>query len=257
MLEALGLEIRGILTAAFERTSVAVGNGSLRDELLALQVDAQELGDRGLAAVSANGGGIACHRGCAHCCHQGVWTQPYEVLIIASDLRSIRSPEELEVLKRKILGRAKLDAGVPMDFRYWSCPLLSSGKDCIVYHNRPRACTQANSADVVPCRKAVAGARARKNSPNIPMFSYPRELVDVQRHGVNAALVEAGLFVEFVELNSALEACIDDVDEFWRRWLAGEQVFEPAPKYDAGRFAEFADSPALSQMYQEMLVELR
>lgn len=209
-----------------------------------------------IAAIRDAGHTVACKIGCDHCCYQGVWALPHEVLRIASYLVDTLSGGELVTMKRKVSGRSKLDEGTPMDFRFWSCPLLDRQR-CMVYDIRPNSCAAANSADVAPCRKAVEGARKKRESPNVPTYAPPGEVATAIRFGIVCALNDLGLYIEFVELNAGLIKVIDSPAQAWERWLSGEAVFDKAPMYKIGRFAGQADAPTLKEMAEMVAVQIR
>lgn len=112
--------------------------------------DADEIVGRELG-----GQAVACHRGCAWCCHQLIvvthWADG-EAIVAAA--RERMTPAEFAVFAHRVKEQAaqiKSLSHEAAETRRWTCPLLRNG-ECVVYDVRPVPCRTVVSPDSACCR---------------------------------------------------------------------------------------------------------
>ncbi len=168
---------------------------------------------------------IACHEGCHWCCHLKVSATAPEVLALADYLKRSAAPDVLERAQRRAAELAqdprifsadeKAEAKIP-------CALLTEAGACAAYEARPLACRGWNAVDPESCRlelddDTVLGERNEE---------LARECAAVGL-GLVAALADAALPTEILELTSALHIALSETNVL-ERWLAGQEPFAAA-----------------------------
>jgi Fe-S-cluster containining protein len=122
---------------------------------------------------------ITCHKGCFSCCKEPVYTTLAEAEYIAQHLADNASPEQLEMVKKRlrvwldkvissgILKRSKQHVLAWRALNAW-CPLLKDGK-CSVYQQRPIGCRAHNAIGKASLCDAEETRMRQKyvNSPEI------------------------------------------------------------------------------------------
>ena len=179
--------------------------------------------------VTATQGGLACRRGCAHCCHLGVTVTAPEAFHIAGILR--RTPKraaaflEAELATRGLSQGERLRARIP-------CPLLDNS-ECTIYASRPLSCRGAVSLDVDACVAAYVDLK----QTDIPTPADHTLVLNVWRMIVSTAMRLLSLPIAVYEMNHAVAVALV-TDDGERKWLNGENVFGPvaqdtsmAPQY--------------------------
>jgi Fe-S-cluster containining protein len=169
---------------------------------------------------------LSCRKGCSFCCYLQVATDIPTVIRIVEHMRTTFTPQALAEARRRIEERhAAWLATTPGQrlARLQRCPLLVDG-NCSVYAARPAYCRTWHSFDVTKCE-------ASYNHPEAPVtIPAYKPLLVMALHvegGVEQGLFRSGLDPHTVDLVPALWLAfnIPDADA---RWLAGEDVFEPA-----------------------------
>lgn len=104
-----------------------------------------------LAATTAAAAGLACGRGCDHCCHFPVGVSFPEAVLLAAAVRTEPA------LRARVLAAAAATADVAWTALVGApCPLLVDGA-CAAYGARPVACRALASRDADACARALAG----------------------------------------------------------------------------------------------------
>lgn len=165
-----------------------------------------------------------CKQGCAHCCHQPATVFPFEAIQIAQRLRSSRTPEELNALKRAMesrvrgLGVRSVKANIN---NKTACPLLEQGS-CSVYTDRPLTCRMAHSFSVQNCRASFEGDRFAAQIPiSLEIQTGMSGILEAAFEG----LPRAGLDGQLYELCSAVLAALADPDADLKWAQADASVF--------------------------------
>ena len=167
----------------------------------------------------------ACREGCHWCCHLKVSVTAPEALALASFVEQSLPPAERERITAKAAELAtdprifseyaKAEAKIP-------CALLTAAGACAAYDARPLACRGWNSTDADACRRALDD-----DSVSTPMNSNLARECAVVGLGLRAAVMDAGLSGEILELTSALDIALR-TPRALERWLAGEAIFAAA-----------------------------
>ena len=100
---------------------------------------------------------VACHEGCASCCHVAVDVQAHEVLFAADHIQVHFSPQALsDALERLDAHRIRVAAfaGSERDQSRQACALLQAGA-CSIYAGRPQ-----------PCRSPHQRCRRMRSAPS-------------------------------------------------------------------------------------------
>lgn len=106
--------------------------------------------------------GLACAKGCSHCCRTYVSATPADLLLLTAYIRRTREGDELERLKTRLRFAAKSERtreGPPP-----VCPFLEDSL-CSVYEERPSVCAHHVSTDVKACETLRARVDAADNTP--------------------------------------------------------------------------------------------
>jgi hypothetical protein len=171
----------------------------------------------------------ACHEGCHWCCYLKVSVTAPEALALASFVEQSLPPAERE----RITARAAELAADPRIFSEYAkaeakipCALLTDAGACAAYGARPLACRGWNSTDADACRRALDD-----DSVATPMNSNLARECAVVGLGLRAAVMDAGLSGEILELTSALDIALRTPHAL-ARWLAGEAIFAAASAGD-------------------------
>jgi hypothetical protein len=239
-IEALGDEaVKAQLRAIGERVRdiIATGIGMARaDGTLASLIAAHGVAAKIFEAESAayfqhvTGGealrqSLDCKPGCTFCCHLYVEVTPLEAVALWNTLRA----EHHQAQRQAVTDTAPRVAGLPPEPRRAArlpCPMLAEGV-CAVYETRPFACRGLYSTSAKAC-ETVLNMPVGADLPPIRSPAVPRALAAVLGIGINAALGDAGIQNETLELTQALDALERDPGAA-SRWLAGERVFAPGP----------------------------
>ncbi|MBX7200620.1 MAG: YkgJ family cysteine cluster protein [Rhodospirillaceae bacterium] len=179
--------------------------------------------------VTVTEGGLACRRGCAHCCHQGVTVTAPEAFHIAGILR--RAPGRAAAFLEAELATRGLSRGERWRARI-PCPFLHNS-ECTIYESRPLSCRGAVSRDVGAC---VAGYVDLKQT-DIPTPPGHTLVLNVWRMIVSTAIRLLNLPIAGYEMNHAVAVALI-AEDGEKKWLNGEDIFAPvaqdtsmAPQY--------------------------
>ena len=133
---------------------------------------------------------MACHAGCAWCCHQIVGVTVAELALLAETIAAM-PPERRAVIAARAADAMALGAG--MDQRQWwsariRCPLLEDDGLCGVHAARPLPCRAYNSADDDACRRSYLGEAVRA-----PVLAAQHGVWAHAQAGLAEALGQAGI----------------------------------------------------------------
>lgn len=185
--------------------------------------------------------GIACGRGCSHCCHSWVDASAPEVLYAVKAMSPAARLRALGSVARicEQTGGKSFDERTAL---VTPCPLLQDHM-CTVYEARPIVCRAAASADAAACSRSYL----ELSGEGIPVPSVWRVLGQGYAVALEAAILHAGLVPAAREWNESLRLALADPGAE-ARWLAGEDVFGAAPRAtEGGTFA----NPAWAAIYRE------
>ncbi len=181
------------------------------------------------SVVTATKGGLACRRGCAHCCNLDVTVTAPEAFQIAGILR--RTPERMAAF----LEAETATRGLSQTERWRarkSCPLLSNA-ECSIYESRPLSCRGAVSLDVDACVAAYVDLK----QVEVPTPHDHILVLNVWRTIISTAIRLLNLPIAGYEMNHAVAVALV-TDDGERKWLNGEDIFAPvaqdttaAPRY--------------------------
>jgi Fe-S-cluster containining protein len=165
--------------------------------------------------------GLACKRGCNHCCHMPVASTGPAVLRMAAALRERLSKADFAAALARVVALDEKTRGVP-----WSpglraptpCAFLVDGA-CSVYAVRPFVCRAWNSTDAEACKRALS-------EETVPMrFDvFQRATFAGIESGIKEALSAYRLDTQDLELAPAMRVAMQNEDAC-ERWLAGEPLF--------------------------------
>jgi Fe-S-cluster containining protein len=165
--------------------------------------------------------GLACKRGCNHCCHMPVGSTAPAVLRIAAALRERLSESEFAAALARVVAQDERTRGL-----VWSpslraptpCAFLADGA-CSIHGLRPFVCRAWNSTDADACRRALSEE------------AFPMRFDVFQRAtfaGIESGLKEAlrvhALDPTDLDLVAAMRVALENGDAC-ERWLAGEPIF--------------------------------
>lgn len=123
---------------------------------------------------------IDCKAGCAYCCCVPVTVFPFEVDLLARELKAKLKPEEIESLKIRIQGVIdEREKG-----KRPRCALLGPDNLCSVYEVRPLHCRSCNSPNVNEC---ISYEDTGDETPR-EMFIIPSVFVDQMHCAANFTL---------------------------------------------------------------------
>lgn len=175
---------------------------------------------------SRNSRNAACKAGCSWCCNVRVTVTPPEVLTITSYLENALSEQEYEMFKNRVEAAVRRVYDLTADERLFAripCPLLVNNL-CSVYKLRPVMCRSWHSLDVAACE---ADYRDPSQMVPAPTFRLQLDAGNGVLSGLQTAFAEIGLDNSPLDLIPALHIALTVLNA-GRRWMSGENVFEPA-----------------------------
>ncbi len=161
--------------------------------------------------------GLACRKGCSHCCHVWVSATAPELLYIAKILLRRGGPAPERVAAAHAATR---DEDVEARGRHpRPCPMLVDDA-CSIHPFRPKSCRFAASFDAAICRRSYLEG----GEETIPMPERYAAGRGIYAIALTCALLRAGLPVHAYEFNAGL-ACALARPDAEAAWLSGEDVF--------------------------------
>jgi hypothetical protein len=156
--------------------------------------------------------GLACSKGCAHCCVQTVAVTAAEAFAVAADIR------ERQATVAKVLAEPQRQLGE--DRSAWRDCVFLEDQACSVYASRPLACHGFVSFDLKACIGFFGG-----DDPQPEFTPHDRrQMTYVCRMMLCAAHMLTGHSIQpGYELSSAVAAILRTPDAE-ARWLKGEDV---------------------------------
>lgn len=169
--------------------------------------------------------GIACAKGCSHCCTQQVAVAAPEAFFLAAQLQGDPRGRAMADVARQLDGAAP-GQDKPHGI---ACALLDTQGACSLYAARPLGCHAFVSLRLDACLAAFTQGAL----PDIPMPQPHVSMLYMCRMMLSAALRLAGLDDASYEMNAAVSAVLARPDAE-RQWLAGTDIFaglarSPAP----------------------------
>jgi Fe-S-cluster containining protein len=168
---------------------------------------------------------LACHTGCAHCCHTVVTPTIPEVLILANHLRHVCTQVQLNAIKERC--RQYLLDVHNLSYDEWKqdrspCPLLSPENRCLGYDVRPFICRAWTSRDATACERQKQQPGSVAVLVEKGMFSLPHKI----ESAVLLALRDTNRHDDavMVSLPAALLIALEHKNPM-QAWLAGEKLF--------------------------------
>lgn len=189
---------------------------------------------------------IACGSGCSHCCHSPwVDARPPEVIFAINSMSSEQRERAAEALAQTAGVRhgkslmQRLESAAP-------CPLLEDHR-CGIYDTRPVVCRSLVSTNAEICRRSYLEASGESfMSPGVW-----RTLGAAYFVALEGALLDAGLSATPRSLADCLEIALND-SSAEAKWLAGEDVFQDAPRASEARSF---DVPSWAHLYRQAFGE--
>lgn len=166
--------------------------------------------------IAGTKGGLACRRGCAHCCNLPVTVTAPEAFHIAGILR--RTPARAAAFLEAAAATRGLSQGERWKARL-PCPLLHNA-ECTIYASRPLSCRGAVSTDAGAC----VAAYVELKQVTVPTPGDHILVLNVWRTIVAAAIRLLKLSPAGYEMNHAVAVALT-TDDGERKWLKGEDVF--------------------------------
>ena len=185
--------------------------------------------------------GIACHKGCAWCCHGlKVEVTAPEAIAIAEYLRVKSPPEQVPALGQALQDEADEARSLSITDRWLArraCYFLDAASGaCSIWEARPLACRSHGSLNAAACETAHSG---HGEGPPIPRPTAIERLYLLARGALHEACADAELDTRAFELTNAVAVAFH-VPRAAERWRAGERVFDraviPSDDSDRARF---------------------
>lgn len=164
--------------------------------------------------------GVACKRGCSHCCVTVASVTPPEIFRVAAWLRRNRM-HSAAMSPAAVIARCDAKQGASLEEmfkRKVPCPALVD-HECGVHVVRPINCRQFLSTSLAACLQSFGGA----DTP-IPFVTEATDRGALARILLTGAMKSVGLSDTAYELAGALGRALAD-ERSEPRWLAGEDVF--------------------------------
>ncbi len=150
---------------------------------------------------------IACHAGCAHCCHVPVEVQAHEVFFAADHIQVNFSPAKLTATIKELKAHRRRVAAFPEGGREASrqpCVLLANGS-CSIYAGRPEACRSHHSSDAAVCEANLADPSVDLTPAYIPAL---RARMFAVMLGMDEAIEASGYDDRSYDFGSALHEAL-------------------------------------------------
>ena len=201
--------------------------------------------------------GIACHKGCAWCCHGlKVEVTAPEAIAIAEYLRAKSEPERLPSIGEALSDEADEARSLSITDRWLArraCYFLDEASGaCSIWEARPLGCRSHTSLNAKACESAHTG---QGDGPAVPRPTSIETLYGLARGAMHAACEDAGLDMRAFELTNAVAVAFH-VPKAAERWHAGERVFDRAviPSDESDRAMLGRDAPSSGVIPPEQLL---
>lgn len=208
--------------------------GGLTAEALALGIGAMHKSidgfiDTFLGTAEKQGTPTDCKRGCAHCCHQTVLANTYELVYLGGFLKKKYPGKALGRIIERVGDKAQKTSGLKLEklLRHkQACPLLhSTGGFCMAYKARPMACRIYLSKNVQSC---IDDLKTPLDDTIFPeLFDLPSRAGRMMNEGFQARLrADTADKLQVFEntIEGGLQTVFDNfvVDD----WLKGKKIFK-------------------------------
>lgn len=161
--------------------------------------------------------GLACKKGCSHCCALRVEVFGYEVIALAKHIQESFSEHEIAAITDQLREASAKAKGLKPEDHFVPCALLKEGA-CSAYEMRPAMCRKFSSLSLEACLDNVQ-ALENRGLKETTMAAF-QGFVEGARH--------SGLKKTLYELNQALYIAITEASA-GKRWISGTEVFPPIP----------------------------
>ena len=168
---------------------------------------------------------IDCKKGCEFCCHQPVFANIQEILLVVDYINSNFSVAQIENIQTKALDKIKkIDATSVKELLKYShaCPLLVDGA-CSVYPVRPMACRIYMSSDVNSCIRRYELEEEDSEFPSL--FEFLLIAGRNMNRGFSERLNNLNLQVTENRLEVILYLILSDIEN-QEKWLRGIEIIE-------------------------------
>ncbi len=170
---------------------------------------------------------LACHAGCAYCCHGPVHLTPIELLNIVLHLDSSAVSAACRTgfrdrIREKSVRVREMPVAVQM-LQTIPCPFLQEGH-CGIYAVRPLFCRGRNAVSAAPCR---AGYDHPEQPQTFEMVQEQTLVGQCLVMGILGALQQIALTAPCIDLCQGMETAFT-TPELVDRWLAGEDSLATA-----------------------------
>jgi len=230
-LRAIGQRVYDLVAAALHDARAAGSDDARREHLMAAHTMALSIFESECLGYFHNVPGgldllnsLACKAGCTFCCELRVEVTALEAVAIWG----ASTKPDMAPVRSRVIAAAQRTQSMNDEARRQArirCGFLQDGV-CAAYASRPYACRGMFATDARDC-EAVMTTPAGLPLPPVRSPAVPRALSGIFFAGVNAALKDAGLQHDGLELNSAVAALLERPETFGR-WFAGDKAF-PVP----------------------------
>lgn len=175
--------------------------------------------------------GMACKRGCIHCCYNQISLTPPEALYFGKYVLETFSRSQVMKLKEKVRKTVRLIRGKNRKelgaIRHLTpCPFLMDGT-CGVHVARPLVCRGWNAINSDQCR---VSNESHDPMTMIESHSLPRELAEQAQLGLLRSSGAHGLEAGFLVMSRAVHLIFTrGLDNCARDWLSGKPFFARPP----------------------------
>lgn len=153
--------------------------------------------------------GVACQKGCHHCCSFHIECPPQVVLEIARHLNETLTKDQLTALLTKLHHDSDARKN---PLKRAACPFLDHANTCTIYHVRPLSCRWFSSPDVQLCKQSLTDGR------NIPQHPTNSRIYQVATSILLACAENRGKYhkqVAFIPALTAILASDMTSDRWW------------------------------------------
>jgi len=176
--------------------------------------------------------GLACKKGCAHCCYLRVVAYTFEVVSIYFLLVNKLREQALQSFKDRLSEQRELIRPMSRNQHFTTnvrCPMLINDV-CITWPVRPIACSGYHSMSELACRDSYENPEVMGiEGGGIPMVVKIQEIQSVLRDLAEAVLDRERDDKNQYELITALHALFEN-PKLLKRWRDGKKTF----MFDAG-----------------------